>query len=166
MSKGLDLIHDVLKPERTVSDSLLDIGPSEENRSNIVACRLLGLMRRVLSSDRLIASVGRTVKKQDLNAERLSSIFTTVLEQLLNFANIVREKNEEEGNLLLLKSVSPSLCGSSKLVHTACGSVLQALLGLLATTEFVKSVETLMERTDDEVRRLQGTYWRVTLTLE
>ncbi|KAI9814174.1 MAG: snoRNA-binding rRNA-processing protein utp10 [Pycnora praestabilis] len=130
--KYLDLAVDTLQPKRTLSDILLSPNDNEAHSVHVVALNVLRLLPRLLSSRRLVSRVGRALGQEDIDAARLRDIFSDLLETTLGLADNVRE---------------------NKQLHGACANVLESLLGLLSTTQFLKSIEGLIDRPSHELRR-------------
>lgn len=130
--KYLELISDVLKPKPTFSAILL--GANDEGRldPHQAALNLLSLLPQLLSQPRLVSRTAKVLDQDDMDAARVRDIYSTLLESLLTLAD--------------------SLKGQSSL-HVACGDILESLLGLLSTNEFVKSVESLLDRPNESLRR-------------
>jgi U3 small nucleolar RNA-associated protein 10 len=129
--KYLDLTADVLKPKPTVSAALLSAADSANPDVNRTALIQLTLLPHLLSEKRLIDQTGRMLQRNDEESAHVRDLYATLLEDILKLADTVK---------------------SDKKLHNACGNVLEAVLGLLSTAEFVKSVESLLDRTNTELR--------------
>ncbi|TAQ89036.1 hypothetical protein B7494_g2638 [Chlorociboria aeruginascens] len=130
--KYLELINDLLKPKPTFSGILL--GVSEENVLDPphIAQNELTLLSHLLSQRRLAVQTAKLLDRDDMDAARVREIYSTLLENILALADTVNDQ---------------------KRLHNACGDVLESLLGLLSTSEFVKSVEGLLDRPNEALRR-------------
>lgn len=130
--KILDLVTDLLKPKPTISSVLLSSSESSAPDANRTALTQLTLLPHLLSEKRLIDQTARLLERDDMDASRVREHYSTLLENLLALADQVK---------------------SDKKLHNACGNVLERILGLLSTSEFVKSVESLLDRPNEELRR-------------
>lgn len=130
--KYLDLINDLFKQRPSLSNILL--GANEETMRDPYRCALneLMLLPHLLSQKRLVSQTGRLLDRDDMDAARIRDLYSLLLEKLLGLADIVKDH---------------------KRMHAACGEVLGSLLGLLSTREFVKSVEGLLDRPNESMRR-------------
>ncbi|KAE9379300.1 hypothetical protein N431DRAFT_553547 [Stipitochalara longipes BDJ] len=130
--KYLDLVGDVLKPKPTYSSILLsanDDGIADPRR---VASNEMALLPHLLSQKRLANQTGKLLDRDDMDAARIRDLYSTLLENVLALADTLKDQ---------------------KRLHGACGDVLESLLGLLSTSDFVKSVEGLLDRPNDSLRR-------------
>jgi U3 small nucleolar RNA-associated protein 10 len=132
ISKYLDLVSDVLKPKPTFSSMLLSTSDSTVKDPSRVALNQLVLLPHLLSQRKLIDQVAKWLERDDMDSSRIRDIYSTLLEHLLVLADSVKD---------------------DKRLHSACGDVLESLLGLLSTSEFVKAVESLLDRPNDDLRR-------------
>jgi U3 small nucleolar RNA-associated protein 10 len=131
ISKYLDLVIDVVKTETELPEKLLTLSQSGRNRT-ISARKLLEPLSAILSAKRLVALVEKTTRADDMDAARQREIFTILLEKILSFADDVKKEAD---------------------LHDACSDLLEPLLSLLSTVEFVKSINNLLEQPDKTVRR-------------
>jgi U3 small nucleolar RNA-associated protein 10 len=67
-----------------------------------------------------------------MDAARIRDLYSTLVENVLALADALKDQ---------------------KRLHGACGDILESLLGLLSTSDFVKSVEGLLDRPNDSLRR-------------
>lgn len=130
--KYLDLVEDVLKPKPVTASTLLNAGDFAAKEPQQTALNLLELLPAILSYRRLVSQTTKLLEKDDMDASRVREVYATLLEQLLVLADTFKAEKD---------------------LHSACGDVLGALLGLLSTSEFVKSVESLLDRPNAELRR-------------
>ncbi|KAH6681984.1 hypothetical protein B0J14DRAFT_501884 [Halenospora varia] len=130
--KYLDLIKDVLKPKPTYSAILLNTNDEGLSDPFNVALVELELLPVILSQKRLVSHTGKILQRDDMDAARVRELYSTLLEDLLALADLLK---------------------GQKRLHNSCGDVLESLLGLLSTSEFVKSVEGLLDRPNESLRR-------------
>jgi len=130
--KCLNLVTDLLKPKPTISSVLLSSSESSSSDANRTALVQLTLLPYLLSEKRLIDHTAKLLERDDMDASRVRELYSTLLENLLALADQVK---------------------ADKKLHSACGNVLESILGLLSTSEFVKSVEGLLDRPNEELRR-------------
>jgi U3 small nucleolar RNA-associated protein 10 len=130
--KYLDLAADLLKPRPTISAVLLGSSESSTTDGSRSALTQLTLLPHLLSEKKLIDQTARLLQRDDMDASRVRELYSTLLENLLSLADQVK---------------------ADKKLHNACGNVLERVLGLLSTSEFVKSVESLLDRPNEELRR-------------
>ncbi|KFY30036.1 hypothetical protein V493_02159 [Pseudogymnoascus sp. VKM F-4281 (FW-2241)] len=130
--KYLDLAADLLKPRPTISAVLLGSSESSTADGNRSALTQLTMLPHLLSERKLIDQTARLLQRDDMDALRVRELYSTLLENLLSLADQVK---------------------ADKKLHNACGNVLERVLGLLSTSEFVKSVESLLDRPNEELRR-------------
>lgn len=132
VAKYLDLIKDILKTNPTYSTILLGSSDDKAIKPNETALAELGLLPSILSQKRLISQAGKLLERDDMDSARIRELYSALLENLLGLADIVKD---------------------DKQLHGACGDVLESLLGLLSTSEFIKSVESLLDRPNEPLRR-------------
>ncbi len=131
-NKYLNLVTDTLRPQRTLSASLFHIDDKDDRSVQDVALNLLRLLRPLLAQPKLSSQVGTILKQGRIDAVRARELFSSILENVLNLAEGVRDNQE---------------------LHEACGDALTSLLGLLSIAEFVESVDGLLDRPENELRR-------------
>lgn len=137
--KYLDLVADVLKPKPSFSSVLLGTNEDGTSDPSKTATNELILLSHLLSQKRLVSQTGKLLNRDDMDAARVRDLYSTLLENILALADTLKDQ---------------------KRLHFACGEVLESLLGLLSTSEFVKSVEGLLDRPSESLRR------KVLLSLE
>ncbi|KAG9246251.1 hypothetical protein BJ878DRAFT_298508 [Calycina marina] len=130
--KYLDLVADLLKTKPTYSAILLRANDESARDQYTSALTQLELFPSILSQRRLVSQTGNLLKCDDMDAARIRELYSTLMENLLILADTVKEHSQLQG---------------------ACGDILESLLGLLSTSEFVKSVEGLLDRQNDSLRR-------------
>lgn len=131
-TKYLDLVRDVLMPKPTVSNVLLSVSESSSKDSHQSAQALLELLPHLLSHKRLVMQTSRILERDDMDAARVREVYSVLLKDLLLLADTLK---------------------TDRSLHSACGDVLASLLGLLSTSEFVKSVESLLDGPNEDLRR-------------
>ncbi len=130
--KYLELVADVLKPKPTYSNILLSANDWADTDPHRVAFNELTLLPHLLSQSRLVTQTAKLLDRDDMDAARIRDIYSTLLENILALADSQKDQ---------------------KRLHTACSDILESLLGLLSTSEFVKSVEGLLDRPNESLRR-------------
>lgn len=130
--KLLDLVRDILKPKPTLSEVLL--GRNEENAKDPqkTALKELTLLHHVLGNRRLKAGIAELAERDDMESAKIRDIYATLLEDILTLADAVKSK---------------------KPLYSRCGEALSSLLNLLSTAEFIKAVETLLDRPNIALRQ-------------
>lgn len=128
--KYLELIDDLLKPKPTFS--LILLGAHEKIDPQRAALNELILLPHILSQRRLITQTAKLLDRDDMDAARIRELYSTLLENLLVLTESLKDK---------------------KAIHNACGDILESILGLLSTSEFVKSIEGLLNRPNEDLRR-------------
>jgi U3 small nucleolar RNA-associated protein 10 len=130
--KYLELVRDILRPKPT--DSAILLTAHEEGTANpcLTALNELMLLPHILSQKRLIAQTAKVLDRDDMDAARIREFYSTLLESLLALADMVKDQ---------------------KRLQSACDEVLKSILGLLSTSEFVKSIEGLLDRPNESLRR-------------
>lgn len=128
--KYVELIDDLLKPKPTYS--LILLGAHEKIDPQRAALNELTLLPHILSQRRLITQTAKLLDRDDMDAARIRELYSTLLENLLVLTESLKDK---------------------KAMHNACGDILESILGLLSTSEFVKSVEGLLDRPNEDLRR-------------
>ncbi|CAG8981797.1 hypothetical protein HYALB_00004740 [Hymenoscyphus albidus] len=132
VAKYLDLVRDILKVKSTWSAILLSASDKKVATPHKTALAELGLLPNILSQKRLISQAGKLLERDDMESARIRELYSALLENLLGLADIVKDDHE---------------------LHGSCGDILESLLGLLSTSEFIKSVESLLDKPDEALRR-------------
>ncbi|KAE8451963.1 hypothetical protein EG329_002127 [Mollisiaceae sp. DMI_Dod_QoI] len=130
--KYLELVGDVLKPKPTYSAILLNANDDRDSDATSIALNEMTLLPHLLSQKRLVTQTAKLLGHDDMDAARIRDLYSTLLEHILALADSLKEENR---------------------LQTACGDILESLLGLLTTSEFVKSVEGLLDRPNESLRR-------------
>ncbi|KAK4985932.1 snoRNA-binding rRNA-processing protein utp10 [Elasticomyces elasticus] len=131
----IDILCDSLQPKRSISDTVLDF---KEKTAEYIAGsveRLLITFASLLKDRSYRAKLVRDLSQQDEVAEVLRTHFGTVLEKAMVLSSDVASRDNFHGP------------------QSAASGLLSALLGLLPTTDFVKSAAPLLSREDDNLRR-------------
>ncbi len=128
----LGLVADIFKPKPGLSSVLLGTNEEGDRDPQKLALRELSLLPRILSSRKLAAQVSKLAERDDMEASKVRELYSTLLEDLLSLADSLK---------------------SNKSLHSRCGDALSRLLNLLSIGEFLKAVETLLDRPDPVLRR-------------
>ncbi|KAF7155118.1 hypothetical protein CNMCM5623_006545 [Aspergillus felis] len=132
-SKFLGLVSDSLKPKPGISQVLLGIGSDDGREPQKVAVDLLRDLAYLFKHSSLKVKMAKTFASEDEEAIRqLRTLFSQILEQVLTIGDSVQ---------------------SMKLVSQANSDVLAALFGTLTLVDFLDTIEVLLERPNDELRR-------------
>ncbi|GFF23996.1 U3 small nucleolar RNA-associated protein 10 [Aspergillus udagawae] len=132
-SKFLGLVSDSLKPKPGISQVLLGIGSDDGREPQKVAVDLLRDLAYLFKHSSLKVKMAKTFASEDEEATRqLRTLFSQILEQVLTIGDSVQ---------------------SMKLVSQANGDVLAALFGTLTLVDFLDTIEVLLQRPNDELRR-------------
>ncbi|KAL1860410.1 hypothetical protein VTK73DRAFT_7349 [Phialemonium thermophilum] len=140
--KLLDLVRDSLKPKPALSAILLGRNDETDRESQKIALRELTLLPHLLNNRRLKQEIEKLTDSDDMEASKIRDLYATLLEDILTMADI-------------LKATKP--------LYNRCGDILSNLLNLLSIGEFIKSVETLLDRPNVALRQkvLRGLELRV-----
>jgi U3 small nucleolar RNA-associated protein 10 len=130
--KCLELVGDVLKPKPTYSTILLISNEDQGSDPHRVALNELTLLPLLISQKSLVTQTGSLLDCDDMDAAKIRDIYSNLLQTVLALADTLKDQ---------------------KRLHSACGDVLESLLGLLSPSEFVKSVESLLDRPNESLRR-------------
>jgi U3 small nucleolar RNA-associated protein 10 len=130
--KYLELVSDILKPKPTYSSLLLSANEEGSSDPTSIAFVELQLLPTLLSQRSLAKQAGKMLERDDMDASRIRDLYSSLLENILGLADSVKEEKQ---------------------LHDSCGDILEALLGLLSTSEFLKSAEDLLNRPNESLRR-------------
>ncbi|MCJ1475512.1 snoRNA-binding rRNA-processing protein utp10 [Lambiella insularis] len=130
LEKYLDVIIDSLKPKATISSYFLTFSDGRTRPS--IALNLLSLPPQIFRTQRLLSKSARVLAKKDKEADQLRLIYSRLVEQ----------------TLLLADQVQPYAT-----LPGACDQMLDALLSLLSLEESIASLDTLLKRGNDHIRR-------------
>ncbi|RYO96777.1 hypothetical protein DL763_003053 [Monosporascus cannonballus] len=128
----LSLIADVFKPKPALSSVLLGTNEEGERDPQKIAFRQLNLLPYILSNRKLRTQVSKLAERDDMEASKVRELYSTLLKDLLGLADSLK---------------------SYKNLYSRCGDTLSKLLNLLSIAEFIKAVETLLDRQDPVLRR-------------
>ncbi|EHK98056.1 putative U3 small nucleolar RNA-associated protein 10 [Glarea lozoyensis 74030] len=132
VAKYLDLVSDILKPKPTYSVAILNTNDDGLSDPSAVAFAEMRLLPAILSQRALVKQAGKILERDDMDSSRIRDLYSSLLESILGLADVVKEEAQ---------------------LHSSCGDILEALLGLLSTSEFLKSAEDLLNRPNDSLRR-------------
>ncbi|TDZ23833.1 U3 small nucleolar RNA-associated protein 10 [Colletotrichum orbiculare MAFF 240422] len=133
LAKLLDLIGDIFKPKPALAATLLGVGDQlSEKNPQATALQQLTVFPALLSSRKLRKEVGILTERDDMDASKIRELYAILLRDILALAETVKQQ---------------------KALHEYCGNALANLLNLLSIGEFIKSVETLLDRTEVDLRR-------------
>ncbi|KAF8477353.1 hypothetical protein BDZ91DRAFT_688639 [Kalaharituber pfeilii] len=119
----LNIVTDVLNPQpKGISKCIFDIKDGTTDISITMAQKLLWMLAAVLDTGKLRAQVIRKLQESDMDSQRLRTHFLNALETVLAIGNQY----------------------SNTRLQSAIGAVLENLLSLLTTPEFVKVIESLI----------------------
>ena len=130
--KYLELVRDVLKPKPTFSAVLLTANEEGFSDPYRIAHQELVLLPHLLSQKQLVTQIAKILDRDDMVAARIRDLYSTLLESVLALGDTLRD---------------------SKRLHGVCGDVLESLLRLLSTIKFVTSIEGLLDRPNESLRR-------------
>lgn len=130
--KYLDLAKDCVDPKPTQAHVLLGIGGEDGRDPQTVTLELLQLLSHLLRKAPLSAGLNKVLRVDNNEAFRIRIHLSEFIEQTLSLTASVR-------------SVKP--------LSQVCGNVLGSFLGTLSLFEFIKTIENLLQRPDDELRR-------------
>ncbi|KAL1962182.1 hypothetical protein VTN77DRAFT_528 [Rasamsonia byssochlamydoides] len=131
--KYLDLVSDSLQPKPGISQVLLGVGNDGASDPHKVAEVLLRSLAYLLKHSSLGSKMGVVYTSDDKDAAaNIRVLFSQILEQILTLADAVQD---------------------NKALSWVCGDVLGAVLGTLSLVDFLDTVEELLKRPNDELRR-------------
>ncbi|KAI0166233.1 armadillo-type protein [Xylariaceae sp. FL1272] len=130
--KLLDLIKDIFQPRPNISAVLLGTNDRLKEDPELISLSELRLLPHLLSSRKLIQQIGKLTERDDMEASKIRELYSTLLEDLLLLADSLKQRQA---------------------LYNCCGDALSKVLNLLSIGEFIKSVETLLDRPDAILRR-------------
>ncbi|KAI1457267.1 hypothetical protein F4805DRAFT_429474 [Annulohypoxylon moriforme] len=130
--KLLGLIGDIFQPRPSLSSTLLGSNEQSNRDPQKIGLRQLTLVPHLLSSKKLTTQIGKLAERDDMEASKVRELYSGLLEDLLVLADSLKQQ---------------------KNLYNLCGEALSKLLNLLSIGEFIKSVETLLDRPDTVLRR-------------
>ncbi|KAI9370858.1 hypothetical protein BJX61DRAFT_65038 [Aspergillus egyptiacus] len=131
-SKYLDLASDSLKPKPAISQVLLGIGSDDGREPQKVATDLLRALAYLFKHSSLKVKIARALTSETGDGDQIRALFSRILEQVLAIGES-------------MQTVKP--------VHQAAGEVLSGLFSTLTTVDFLDTIEALLKRPDDALRR-------------
>ncbi|KAI0180019.1 hypothetical protein GGR52DRAFT_529399 [Hypoxylon sp. FL1284] len=130
--KLLGLIGDIFQPRPSLSSALLGANELGDRDPQKIGFRQLNLVPYLLSSRRLTTQISKLTERDDMEASKVRELYSTLLEDLLVLADSLKQY---------------------KNLYNRCADALSKLLNLLSISEFIKAVETLLDRPDVVLRR-------------
>lgn len=130
--KLIGLIGDIFQPRPYISTILLGTNDQSERDPEKIGLSQLTLLPNLLSSRKLTAQISKLAERDDMEASKIRELYSTLLEDLLLLADSLKQQ---------------------KSLYGCCGDALSKLLNLLSIGEFIKAVETLLDRPDEILRR-------------
>ncbi|KAB8079511.1 U3 small nucleolar RNA-associated protein 10 [Aspergillus leporis] len=132
-SKYLGLVSDSLKPKPGISQVLLGIGSDDGREPQKVAVDLLRALAYLFRHSSLKSKMAKAFASEEGDEpQQIRAFFSQILEQTLAIGDIMQD----------MKSVGQ-----------ASGEVLSALFGTLSLVDFLDTIEVLLQRPNDELRR-------------
>ncbi|KAI8626881.1 armadillo-type protein [Xylariaceae sp. FL1651] len=130
--KLISLTGDIFQPRPNISAVLLGTNGQGERDPEKIGLSELSLLPHLLSSRKLTTQIRRLTERDDMEASKIRELYSTLLEDLLLLADALKLR---------------------KSLYNCCGDALSKLLNLLSIGEFIKAVETLLDRPDAILRR-------------
>ncbi|XXH05097.1 hypothetical protein Hte_011521 [Hypoxylon texense] len=130
--RHLGLIGDIFQPRPSLSSVLLGANELGDRDPQKIGFRQLNLVPYLLSSRKLTTQIGKLTERDDMEASKVRELYSNLLKDLLVLADSLKQH---------------------KILYNRCGDALSKLLNLLSIGEFIKSVETLLDRPDVVLRR-------------
>lgn len=129
--KFLGLVADMFTPKANLSAVIF--GKKEgEDEVNKTALKQLTLLPHILANRSLKREIRKLAERDDMETAKIRELYAQLLEDVLTVADTVK---------------------SRKTLHARCGDALANLLNLLSVSEFIKSVETLLDRPNVGLRQ-------------
>jgi U3 small nucleolar RNA-associated protein 10 len=122
---------DALQPKRTVSDVLLGFNEKTPEQANQTIFNLLTSLARLLENPSMNGRVGKVLRHSTESTE-LHTTFAAAIERATQLAR--RLKGQKD-------------------LYKACSRVLSGILELLPTINLIETADTLLENSDDDIRR-------------
>lgn len=129
--KFTDLVADLFKTKINLSATLFGKKESDEE-TNKTALKQLTLLPHLLANRSLKREIGKLAERDDMESAKIRDLYAQLLEDILTLADTVKSK---------------------KVLHARCGDALANLLNLLSVAEFIKSVESLLDRPNIGLRQ-------------
>lgn len=131
-SKYLNLVIDSFKPKPGISQVLLGIGSDDGRDPQKVAVDLLRHLAYLFKHSSLKSKLEAVFETETPAADESRACFSRVLQQVLDIGESVQ---------------------GMKPVSQACGEVLGALFSTLSLVDFLDTIEVLLQRPNDDLRR-------------
>ncbi|KAK2861375.1 snoRNA-binding rRNA-processing protein utp10 [Arthroderma sp. PD_2] len=132
-ARYLSLVQDALQPKPALSRILLGIGSEDGREPHKVAVDLLQTLSHLLKFTSLSSKMVQYFESDETeDATKVHGLFSSILERLLALGEAVR-------------SIKP--------ISDACGDALATLLGTLSLVDFIDTIEVLLKRPKDDLRR-------------
>ncbi|PGG96383.1 hypothetical protein AJ80_09838 [Polytolypa hystricis UAMH7299] len=132
-TRYLSLVQDCLQPKPVLSRTLLGIGGEGGRDAQSVAVDLLQALSHLLRYASLGPKMEKIFESEDSeHASTIHKLFSRILEQTLGLSDAVR---------------------TMKPVSKACGDVLGSVLNTLSLVDFLDTIEVLLRRSNDDLRR-------------
>lgn len=129
--KFTDLVADLFKANANLSATLFGKKETEEE-AHKTALKQLILLPHLLANRSLKREIGKLAERDDMESAKIRDLYAQLLEDILTLADTVKSK---------------------KVLHARCGDALANLLNLLSVGEFIKSVESLLDRPNIGLRQ-------------
>lgn len=132
-SKYLDLVSDSLKAKPGMSQVLLGIGSDDGREPQKVAIDLLRALAHLFKHSSIKSKMADDFASEDEEVPtQIRTLFSRILEQVLAIGEATQ-------------NIKP--------VNQASGDVLSSLFGTLSLIDFLDTIEVLLQRPNDELRR-------------
>ncbi|EEP78650.1 predicted protein [Uncinocarpus reesii 1704] len=132
-ARYLNLVKDALQPKPTLAKTLLGVGNEDERDPQKVAVDLLQALSHLLKFTTLRTKIIDCFDSgTNDQVDKVHALFSSILEQLLALSESFR---------------------AVKSINSACGEALGTLLGTLSLVDFVDTIEVLLRRPSDDLRR-------------
>ncbi|PYH89674.1 SSU processome component Utp10 [Aspergillus ellipticus CBS 707.79] len=129
--KFLDLVSDALKPKPGISQVLLGIGSDDGRDPQKVTVDLLRALAYLFKHSSLKVKMAKDFATED-DTDQIRTFFSRILEQILAIGESMQN----------VKSISQ-----------ASGDVLGALFSTLSLVDFIDTIEVLLQRRNNDLRR-------------
>lgn len=129
--KFTDLVADLFKSKANLSATLFGKKETEEE-THKTALKQLTMLPHLLANRSLRREIGKLAERDDMESAKIRDLYAQLLEDILTLADTVKSK---------------------KALHARCGDALANLLNLLSVGEFIKSVESLLDRPNIGLRQ-------------
>lgn len=127
------MVKDALQPKPTLAKTLLGVGSEDGRDPQKIAVDLLQALSHLLQFTSLRTKITECFDSgNDEQIDKVHGLFSNILEQLLALSESFR-------------AVKP--------ISQACGETLGTLLGTLSLVDFVDTIEVLLRRPSDDLRR-------------